>query len=899
MKKLNKIILSSFLMLSFGFVITGCAKSVNVDNNSLNNTNQNDNEEDNVKTYKIDFYNYDDTLFKSIDVKEGEMPILDTNPKKESDNIYDYEFIGWDNELVVATADASYKATFNAKYIDYTINFIDGDNTISNKYHYNDLINIPNEPSKEHHKFLGWSEEIDGDVITISNATKNINYYSIYEKNEYTYNFYDEKGNVIKTDKIKYLENIIAPSNPTKEGTKEFSYEFDGWYTKLNGGEKVTSFSGITGNVSYYAKFNEIKNKYTYNFYDDNGNIIKTDTVNYGTKVEAPTISKQNTDEFIYEFDGWYTKAEGGEKVTDFTIIDNINLYARFKETKNEFEITWLNSDGTLLYTEKVKYGVIPSYSGVALTKTSNSQYSYTFSGWSPSIKAATANATYKAEFIETINKYTYKFYNSDGSVYSTATINYGQSIVKPKDPTMPSTDEKDFTFAGWYTAETGGTKVTSFGTITCNVSYYARFAATNKKYSITFYITTNTVYKTITLPWGSSITLPEDPKLDGYKFMGWSGTVPTTMPKENKSYYATWEITKYTLTIIKSDSSVSYSGATSGSSYGYDERITLNITTKPTQSTIKWVINGKVDYTGDSYTLRMPASDFTITIKMLPYIEVGTNKIEIGLYPQSKVTDSALISKLRANGHISSSSRPDMNYWSSFGETTTSSTPQTIEMYYIDVTYNNQLYRGIYFSNYRPKTMSESSLLQGNSWSFNNGYTTGIYYWFKYEPITWIITLNDNNKQYMYTEFILDAFYFNKQTSSGNNYSSSNLRTWTKNTMEECFTSKQMSLLTSLPAGGNVNTDKYISAKAETINSIYVMPSASVRKAKGTDYAKCRGLYASGVNGNGYSEYWTSSAGTSSTQAKIVNEDGAVTTLNVNKLSGIRPFIAFDSTKI
>jgi hypothetical protein len=55
-----------------------------------------------------------------------------------------------------------------------------------------------------------------------------------------------------------------------------------------------------------------------------------------------------------------------------------------------------------------VNYGVTPSYNGTTPTKTATAQYSYTFNNtWSPAIVPATADATYTAQFNETVNQYT------------------------------------------------------------------------------------------------------------------------------------------------------------------------------------------------------------------------------------------------------------------------------------------------------------------------------------------------------------------------------------------------------------------------------------------------------------------------------------------------------------
>jgi len=64
-----------------------------------------------------------------------------------------------------------------------------------------------------------------------------------------------------------------------------------------------------------------------------------------------------------------------------------------------QYTIVFKNWDGSVLQSTQVEEGKIPQYTGATPTKPSDSQYSYTFSGWTPQIVAATADATYTATF--------------------------------------------------------------------------------------------------------------------------------------------------------------------------------------------------------------------------------------------------------------------------------------------------------------------------------------------------------------------------------------------------------------------------------------------------------------------------------------------------------------------
>ncbi len=72
-----------------------------------------------------------------------------------------------------------------------------------------------------------------------------------------------------------------------------------------------------------------------------------------------------------------------------------------------QYTITFQNYDGTTLQSSKVYLNAIPAYTGDTPEKPSTAAYSYTFSGWSPTIAKATANATYTAQFSQAQNQAT------------------------------------------------------------------------------------------------------------------------------------------------------------------------------------------------------------------------------------------------------------------------------------------------------------------------------------------------------------------------------------------------------------------------------------------------------------------------------------------------------------
>jgi uncharacterized repeat protein (TIGR02543 family) len=114
-------------------------------------------------------------------------------------------------------------------------------------------------------------------------------------------------------------------------------------------------------------------------------------------------------------------------------------------------------------------------------------------------------------------------------------TQNYGTAITAP----VPT--KTGFTFAGW-DAEVPATIPAA------NKTFTAQW--TRNSYTMTFVVDGQTV-KEETIAFEAAVTAPADPTKEGYTFMGWSPAVPQTMPAENVTVTAQWQINQYTMTFV------------------------------------------------------------------------------------------------------------------------------------------------------------------------------------------------------------------------------------------------------------------------------------------------------------------------------------------------------------
>ena len=139
--------------------------------------------------------------------------------------------------------------------------------------------------------------------------------------------------------------------------------------------------------------------------------------------------------------------------------------------------------------------------------------------------------------------------YKDGDSEYAKQVLPSGTLATRPDTPaTTPGC-----TFGGWNKADGTAWDYAS-DKVTDNITLYAKWAANT--YTITFDTAGGSEIAPITQDYGTVITAPEAPTREGYTFIGWDKAIPTTMPAENMTVTAQWEINQYTITFDTAGSS-------------------------------------------------------------------------------------------------------------------------------------------------------------------------------------------------------------------------------------------------------------------------------------------------------------------------------------------------------
>ena len=132
--------------------------------------------------------------------------------------------------------------------------------------------------------------------------------------------------------------------------------------------------------------------------------------------------------------------------------------------------------------------------------------------------------------------------YKDGDSEYAKQVLPSGTLATRPDTPTATP----GYTFGGWNKADGTAWNYAS-DKVTDNITLYAKWAANT--YTITFDTAGGSEIAPITQDYGTVITAPEAPTREGYTFTGWDREIPTTMPAENMTVTAQWEINRYTIT--------------------------------------------------------------------------------------------------------------------------------------------------------------------------------------------------------------------------------------------------------------------------------------------------------------------------------------------------------------
>ena len=325
---------------------------------------------------------------------------------------------------------------------------------------------------------------------------------------------------------VKSSESFAAPAS---DGMTRPDGDTDNYFMWLDGnGNSYEPGGSVPSDVT------ELTVQWTAPTYavtlNTNGGTINNGNVTgytYGVGATLPAA-----DDMTYTghtFKGWYDNENlTGSPVTAIGGAETGNKEYWAKWEINQYTVTVKPENG------KADIIITQDY-GTPITAPTLTREGYTFKGWDKEIPETMPadNITVKAQW--EINQYTIAFDTNGGSEITPITQDYGTKITAPDNPTR-----KGYTFKGW-DKEIPETMPAE------NMTVKAQWEI--NQYTITFDTNGGSEIAPITQDYGTEITAPDNPTRKGYTFKGWDKEIPETMPTENITVKAQWEINQYTIT--------------------------------------------------------------------------------------------------------------------------------------------------------------------------------------------------------------------------------------------------------------------------------------------------------------------------------------------------------------
>ena len=349
------------------------------------------------------------------------------------------------------------------------------------------------------HVFTGWNTEADGSGTSylagdsFSGLSEvpgdTVTLYALWSPVEYSISFVLRGGNLENVTvpvSYNYYSDPVTLPEPTRAG-----YNFAGWYTEITYLNEVTEIpTGSAGNMTFYAKW--LAHKYTVKF-EGNGatsgtmkDMICKYSVEYS--LHANTFKRN-----YYTFTGWNTRADGkGSSYTDEQVFKNLKAADGAVVT---FYAQWT----------PIKYTITYVLNGGTNSKANITKYKYT-----------------------------------------------------TEDFTFRAATKANYVFEGWYTDAEYKNKITvlklgSYG----DKTLYAKWSP--KVYTITYKLNggTNSADNPASYTVESAAITFKKPTRKYYTFSGWYKDADLTLKVTgikagstgNRTFYAKWTVTKYTVT--------------------------------------------------------------------------------------------------------------------------------------------------------------------------------------------------------------------------------------------------------------------------------------------------------------------------------------------------------------
>ncbi|MDR3130951.1 MAG: InlB B-repeat-containing protein, partial [Treponema sp.] len=333
---------------------------------------------------------------------------------------------------------------------------------------------MPPEPVKSGHKFLGWWTEKEGAGERFTQETKVTENITVYAKwvIARTVSF-DAAGGSPETQ-TRIVEEGAAAGElplPAKSGAV-----FAGWYYEQDGKEAAfTQDTPVTADITVYAKWVfRVSFNAALGTFDDGSETQTLDVAPGGLIYPLP----ENVSREGFSLGGWYTERNGWG--TRFTANDPVNsqidLFAKWV-----CKVTFNAAEGTIGGSQTRTLDISPG-EAVRGSAPSPARENYAFEGWYTEPDGGGDLFTGDTKVMANITlyakwgpiRYTVTFDAAGGSP-ETRSVRIRQNTALGELPGAPERGKR-YTFGGWYTEADGGEPFAVETLVTEDITVYAKW---------------------------------------------------------------------------------------------------------------------------------------------------------------------------------------------------------------------------------------------------------------------------------------------------------------------------------------------------------------------------------------------------------------------------------------
>lgn len=435
----------------------------------------------------------------------------------------------------------------------YIVTFDDGTTTETKTVNAGETVTFPTEPTKDRFDFGGWWTKNNGDWDKqwqeSDSVTGNITLYAKWiDKNytQFTFDYLD--GTAHTTDTTAEVERGQSLGSKLPTPAQRDNYRFDGWYTQ-NGtstGEWGTKWEATTettadqASVSLFAKWTRTKATVIFNYNWPAGagatpqattvELILGDADKLTLAGKLPSTADKTPDH--YKFANWSTSVQGGEAVTEATVVtDDVTYYAHW--TRNTVNVKFEYADSKT----DAKQFIIDEGSTLGDQFPSNpTREGYRFDGWKDAQSRVynrdsviDHDTTITAQWVQLVTvKFDLNYDNAVNNIQDVVLdINTSLGTKLPSNLTRADSSTKKYAFAGWFDNKDSGTRYDGSTIIDSDKTLYAHWTETEILYTVTYhgnggYFADYAETTTSQVAAQQAISSHPECARDGYELEGW-----------------------------------------------------------------------------------------------------------------------------------------------------------------------------------------------------------------------------------------------------------------------------------------------------------------------------------------------------------------------------------------